>query len=602
MPYTKMILIPPRETKQLVQTNRSNLLGNLWATHNMDFESNKGAIRVSPRLWLNTTSLNNAPVAIKYFDTKIWAVAGTTIYGSGATPEQTFSADGSAGSPTNCSSDESDLELFNGVLVVSTTTSLWSKVSNGGGTGAWTERVTSEINAGNPHILNYFQKFDRLYFTDATCNVYSIPNSSWTVNSTPGVAGYSINLAPSAFAFAYFIMTMKSTRERIWIGVRDKNNPGSFGKIMEWDGIGSTAQEYKLKAQACMAIAIDYEHDIPFAMDSNGALLKWNGNGFSEVGRLPVGHSLLTKLNSDDNDRFIHPNGLQVTKEGTVLAFVNNLNSDGTYNENFNAGVYEFSPLSDGTYSCSHKYSLGYDGTTIRDYGQSRVSRVGALAPMNIYSEIAGRNGTYMLGATYYTSASASASGIFYDDSANIGSYKNGYFVTTWIHSQNIKDSWQKIVLKYRKLLDASNEIWVKYRLTEAAPSSDITITWYNSTTTFSTSTSLSAWAVGDEVEVIQGPGSGKCAHITAMTDLGGGVTEVELDEAFTGVVNTDTAKIRIQKWVKIGSVADQVSESKIFALGKVSERIQLKVAMQFLDNDELFETVIINNEHEKMV
>lgn len=587
----------PNENKKLIQTNRSNILGNTWSSFNLDTESNLGATRISPRFIINTSaSVSDSdigcPVAFRFFDGAIWAICGAKIFGNSGVTHGNFTEDSSTDAQTDYSADESDMELFNASLCTTTTDALYSKVSNGSGAGAWTPRDV--LNTGTPHVMTYYKVTDRLYYSDLSDNIISI-NTSWAT-ADPG-ATYAISL--SSNSNAYTILCMKASSSRIWIGVLDRLNEAGGGKILEWDGVSNqVTNEYKLNAQGCLAITVDPITDSVIAMDSNGVLLKYNGAGFSEVGRLPITTKLLQKINDVDNERFIHPNGLIFTRDGTVLAFVNNLNSDSTVNEHFNAGIYEFSL--DG--NCVHRSSLSYytNLTGVTDYGQNRLSRVGALFHSNIYSTSASRNGTMLAGATFYRNSSTTDNAIFYDDS-NDSIQKYGYFVTTWISASAIKDSWQRIIARYRKLLNSGDKIVFKYRTTEIDPSSDITITWYNNENTFKTSTSLSSWAVGDEVEVVQGPGSGKCAHITTMNDLGGGVTEVVLDETFDGVVSTDTAKIRLQKWVKIGSISDQTSESKKFDLAVSSERIQLKICMQFTGKDELFDVNIINQPKEPM-
>jgi len=585
-----MIHIPPRETKQLLQTNRSKVLGQLWSSYNLDLQSNLGVIRTSPRFKINTSTTDDAqlglPVAFKYFDNRIWAICDTSIFKNTGDISTAFTEDASSGVPTTFTKDESDMELFNSTLCVSITNALYSKAANGTGTGAWTSRDV--LSSGNPHILCYFSYLDRLYYSNGINQIISI-DTSWAT-ADPGNP-YALELG---HASEFTITSMKSTSGIIWIGTMDRSNHGGNGKILAWDGLSQDVQhEYKLAAQGCLALLIDTERDVPYAMDSNGVLLKFNGVGFSEIGRLPIKTSLLTGASASTTERFIHPNGLAFTKNGTILANVNNLNSDGTYNENFQAGIYEF----DGKGGCVHVGSPSYTtSSTISDYGQTRISRVGALANMNIYSTSGTRNGTLAAGYTYYTNATSTNSAIFYDDSNNT-LQKYGYFVTNWILSQNIQDEWQKIVIKYRQLLDSADRIWLKYRIREAAPSSDVTITW-TSTTTFTTTTNVSSYwtsGTGGEVEIVQGTGAGKCSHITSIVNNAGTYT-VTVDETYTNA--TGTGKARFQSWNKITTVVDdQLTESTYFGIGKSSERIQIKCCMQFAGDDEIYELSLINTE-----
>ncbi len=101
---------------------------------------------------------------------------------------------------------------------------------------------------------------------------------------------------------------------------------------------------------------------------------------------------------------------------------------------------------------------------------------------------------------------------------------------------------------------------------------------------------------VGYEVEVIQGTGSGKCAHITGVT--GSGTYTVTLDDDFTGV--SGTAKIRIQNWIKSGVESSQSDEFYKFLIGVTGERVQFKCCMLFTGENEIYElavTDVVNTE-----
>jgi hypothetical protein len=578
----------PNESKRVVQTNRSDILGNLWSTYNLDLTENLGAIRVSPRMKLNTGSLNGCPWGFRFFDTKIWAGAGTLIYSNSGVPNGTFVADASTGFQSDFSSDESDMETFNGTLCATTTDGLYSKASNGSGTGAWTQKDI--LATGGQHVLCYFKKFDLLYYSNAADNIISI-DTSWAT-SDPG-SSYAISLSNDSGA--YTITSMKATSTSIFIGILDKTKEGAVGKIVEWDGLSSQIErEYPLQAQGCLSILIDKERDTPFAMDSNGILLKFNGTGFSEVGRLPITLKLLQSMNDVDNERFIHPNGLQFSREGTILAHVNNINADTTYNENFQSGVYEFIPQSDGTYSCHHKESPSYTAiSTVTDFGQTQVSRVGAIAPVNTYSSSSDRNGTHFIGATYFTNATSTASAIFYDDSRDT-LQKAGYFVTTKIYSDQLTDVWQKVFPRFKRLLDSADRIVVKYRKVEETPVI-ATITWQNTTLFSTTDSSL---VEGDEVEVLRGLGSGLCAHVTAI-EQNGSTYFITIDETATGVIVGDTATARFQNWTKAGEVAQQVEEFEEYAIaGDPSVWIQFKVWMLFKGKDEFIDLSVAHINH----
>jgi hypothetical protein len=339
-------------------------------------------------------------------------------------------------------------------------------------------------------------------------------------------------------------------------------------------------------------------------MDTNGSLLVFNGGSFVEIARLPALHNVFLKNSwSKVSNRWIHPTGMALINR-KINILINNENSDngGTINENLSSGIWEYDPKI-GLY---HKHSVSYyDDTSgsITDYGQNRISSVGSLAELKLTNPInAGgtatstANGTLMAGVTYYTDSSTTKSRILIDDS-NDTVQKYGYFVTPWIESQNIKDSWQKIALKYKQFLSSTDKIVMKYQMRNTTPS-EITITWVN-TTSFTTTTNVLG-KEGYEVEIIQGTGSGMCAHISRI-DWDNTNYTVTLDETFTGVT-TGTAKARLQAWTKFTSISNQTTESTVMTLGKISERIRIKVCMLFTGKNELHQLAIINKPHEIMV
>lgn len=606
-----MIIIPSRETKTLKQTNRGNVLGHLWSTWNIDLQSNPGAIRVGNKMKLNTNTAGAAnlglPVAFRNFDTRMFCVAGTRVFrSSGNDLISGFSEVGDGGDPTTCDSKYSDMEVFETKLFVSTgsSTSLFYKPSNGAGTGIWTS-VASAYSSSFPHKLAYLKKNNRLYWSDNNTEIKSLSSDLVTV-ATSG--DYFIDLGDNDG----YIATIEASSNRIWIGMIEtvSKNATKGATIFEWDGISNQAlNKYTIEAQG--ALAIEIRNDIPYVMDSKGRLLEFRGSGFEEVGRLPIDRELLEGGNSSWNQRFIHPNGLTTTADGTILALVQNVlaDSSSSIKENFPSGIWEWSREN----GFVHKHAITLQPmatTTITDNGQNKLyvntgsdlMGVGALVTANLFGgrSASGRS-DLICGARYYTDATTDTFGIFIkapfptDNATTTESKKYGYFVTQWIQASAIKDSWKKIALKHKKLLSSSDEIILKARTTEADPIY-IDMTWVN-TTSFTTTTDVSA-LVGYEVEVIQGTGSGKCSHISSVT--GSGTYTVTVDETYTGVT-TGTAKARVQAWKKLLNISDQTSESKVISTLLISERIQLKICMDFTGNNEVREVIIVNSPNENI-
>lgn len=581
-----MIKINPQDLKQ---TNRSDKLGSLWSTFNIDLDSNKGALRVSPRMKLNTGSLNSVPVAIKRYEDRIFMIAGTTIYrntDNSGLPNDPFEADDTLNFTTDYSSDTGDLETAFLYLWATAQTQLRRL---GGATGGiWVDVAT--MLTGYNHKLCYFQKFDRLYFMNG--GISSV--SSTLVVATTG--NYTLANIDERWT------DMKASRNYIWLGVTPAPDTlqGAFlnqGLVRRWDGISTDVDEYKLPCGAAVAIVVNNTSDAPMVIGSDGISYQFNGSGFVEVGRFPYTNYLPINAVSTSNNRFIHPNGIVETEEGDILAFINGLNSDNgaTQNENLPSGIWRF----DKERGWTHVDALSYDpiSTSITDYGQNRISRVGALMLMNVYSTTSGRDGTMMAGATYFTDATTPASAVFFDNSIDT-IQKYGYIVTTKIFSDKVEEVWQNLYTRHKKLLDSADSIVVKYRQDETAPV-EATITW-TSTTTFTTTTDISAYT-NYEVEVIQGKGSGKTAKITTIVNNGGTYT-VTVSTDFTGVGTSGTAKARFQKWIEIGTETSQVKSFLETMISKQSTWIQLKVCMLFKGKDEIDDFILTSKTQKEAI
>lgn len=618
------------KTYTYLQTNRSDIVGSLWSSFNLDFQSNLGALRLAQKLVTNTTSSDDSDLgvtsAFEFWSGKWWAICDTTIFnntsadikiafaeqtlgysvgsstsrfdvtnpagttfrytwdgtgtdpgitaltfpiGSVVTITQTNLAVGNQGTFTITGSGANYFEVTNatGVVEVDKTISTGNISIAGGSTSKtysfvysdltvfddrlWSTSATTLYSTGSygwvsrdtltsdvVHKLVYFKHFDRLYYSNGEDTISSI-NSSNAV-ADPG-ADYAISLGTSIGS----ITTLVSTSNFIWIGTTKSENTsadnGTQGSILAWDGFSAqVTNEYILPAGGCLAMTV--LNDVPYAIDSEGRILKFTGYSFEELGRLPIDRILLLgatytaggTIGGELLGRFVHFNGMQATKNNTLLVMLKNPNEDGgtTISENLPSGIWEFDL---GTNSFTHRYSTSLKSlasSTVTDFGQNRIKLAGALKlntfAANTIEGAAGRS-TLLAGAKYYTTATATKSAIFIDSPAkpttDTEGQKRGYFVTTWFNSEEIQDKWTRLWTTFRRFLAATDKMIFKYRLNEESPIY-ATILWIN-TTLFRTSTDLSVYAptiapfngtTGGEVEVTQGSGSGGTAHITSIS------------------------------------------------------------------------------------
>lgn len=579
------------------QSNNSDILGNLYATKNINLEENKGTIRLGQRLMLNTATedvaeINSYPVGFRYFNNgtanEFYTIAGASNVGyvfKASSIDGAFAKVTTSGAPAKVDSTVSDIEIAFGVLYVSCDGKLYFL----SGSNVWDTPVTAG-SSGYFTSLCYFPFTDQLY-----CSKNG--NLVQEITSTHAV---STGLTLPSGTIITFI---RATSTRLWIGTI--NQGGGKGVIYEWDGSSASFQNaYRLDSGGALACVI--KDDIPYCIDANGDLIFWNGGTFKTLTGInrKKGIQLFNPFYAT-NQRFIHPNGMSLIG-GKIHCLLDLTNYDtashnGTQEESNPSGIWVYD---EDTNSLTHKYSFGLtkEGGTISDYGQFRIFGAGGLSEIITAQAPITTNGTFLAGCSYYTSATVTTSGIFFEDSEDL-LQKAGYFVTTKIFSSNITEIWQKIYLRFRRFLASTDKIVVKARNIENVPT-EATIT-YTSTTTFTTPTAsfTTAPVVGDEVEILQGVGAGRTAHITVITTSAPNYA-ITVDETITGAT-TQTAKARFQTWKKLGSYNAQTDDFIKLPIPTemlgASSWIQFKVWVLFTGKNELYDVIISLKPNEKI-
>lgn len=603
-----MIKIPSDGSKLFVQRNDSDILGTIFATMNCDFDINKGSIHLGKRLIVNMNTADIAdlagyPVGFKVFDNgtgeKIYtacgvvgAAAGTVLQG-GVDPTQAFTSLRGTGAPTACDSSISDLEVFNGKLYVTADTQhIYSlNVSN-----SWSDFSSTSTVNGFPRPLCVFK--DRMYSIIHGYQVISFDTSNTVAApsaSNSNTNSFCCNLIDSASTTDLPIAStfIRASASRLWIGT--VSLIGGKGYVYAWEGSTPTpTAAYRLQSTGALACVIF--NDTPYIIDSNGDFLYWNGGTFLKL----TGFNRRMKKqfinpSAKANNRFIHPNGMAVI-DGKIHILVDLTNNDATGHAGTQeycnpSGVYVYD---EDTKSLRHKYSIASAKAAglITDYGQFRIKGAGGIAEMVTNKDYPTNisNGSILVGADYYTDATTSTSGIFYDDT-NDTLAKNGYFIIPKIFSDQVADKFRRAFLIHQKFLNSTDNMIVKYRSVDETPT-ETTITW-TTTTSFTYPNSFPLYAIGDEVEVIQGIGSGKCSKITNI-QAGSGTYIVTVDKTYTGA--TGTSKARLMKWILAGTINDLKSfGSANFGEGITNPWIMLKIIMDWVGNNEFNELMIIN-------
>jgi hypothetical protein len=142
-------------------------------------------------------------------------------------------------------------------------------------------------------------------------------------------------------------------------------------------------------------------------------------------------------------------------------------------------------------------------------------------------------------------------------------------------HSKLASDI-DKIVIKYKTASDAD--------LVVRATSKSGSITWTDSDTFTTTDTQWANVLAGDEVEVIQGAGSGYLLHVSSVS-VNTGTYTVNLDESVKNISANDTGRAIVSRWGKLttlssGTITNEDGYSEI-AIGVKSKSIQFKIELR---------------------
>jgi hypothetical protein len=588
-----MIIIPSQ--KRIIPVSQPNIgdsQGSFFASLNIDPISNRGKVRGSPRLLLNVNSTTLANLGIPSafaFNPQavsdiayVWCAAGARVFYSTLGPETQFKQDATSGTPTSGNSDTTDICMAYNEMFVSQSSTTMKYLASA---------VWNSFTCGNGGGIAQMVKFgSRVYKIDNNGKDIISFDSAHTVAS----AGTQYTLQSLCDGTNNIIAWIAASSSRIYVGTISFT--GVPGIVYGWDGSQTTVNEtYTLQDQGALSGTI--LGNAPWIFDVSGRLQEFNGGDFVERAKLPLQRKFLGSHFTSPTNRPVHFNGMKVI-DGRIRININTKlwDTGTTAQDNMPAGVWEY----DKEIGLYHLESPGLatSSDTITDYGQQKISAIGAISDMKAphQSFTAGStNGRMMAGYQYYTDATTTKNGIFYDDN-NDTKQKAVEFVTSKIYSAAIDDAWDKVWVRFRKLLDSSDKIVVKYR-TEEVASIEQTITWVTSTV-FSTTLNTGI-AVGDEVEVVNGIGASKPTVITAI-EVSGSTYFITVEDTFTGISGSETGVARFQKWKKLIAISDQLRTSAEPTIGPSSNWVQFKVWGLFTGRDEIESLTLSNNIHKK--
>lgn len=587
------IQIPDKE-KRFIQPNNSTNGGNLYSTFNCDFDSNGGVLQVAKKMLMNVSKddvaeITDVPVGFRYFNNgsnlAIYTIAGTANAGcvfSSLAASASFSKVATSGSPTTLDSSTCDIETAFGNLYI--TSSSEGKVYFLNGSNAWSS--FSAGAAGSTAMLCFSPALQRMFITKNGNQIQSFDSTHTVVSPT---ATNALQLGTNEV-----ITFMRAVSNGLWIGT--VNTLGGKGYMYFWNGSDtqvSTTGRYRLEAAGALACVI--KDDVPWIVDSNGNLLKWNGGTFELLtGFYRKYKKQFYNTAQNLNIRWIHPNGIAII-DNLIHINVDLTNNDaashaGTQEDCNPSGIWVYDPIA----KClKHKYAftLGKSATTpIKDYGQFRIRSAGGIGQLVNTANIS--NGTILAGASVYKDASTFVPAIFYDDTADT-IQKAASIVLPIINSEGLSDMWGKAYAFHDMFANATDRMIVKVRHQNFATSLEGAISWLT-TSSFSTALDLTNYNKGDEVDILTGVGAGMPSHIKTKQKADG-VWLITLDEVYLAVVKGATSTARFVAWKKIGQFDDDEDANQA-PIDNAAARVQMKLWMQWTGVNELSRMVITNS------
>lgn len=594
-----MFIIPSKETKSFSQPNTGEVQGNIWSSFGLDLTRNRGRLQTARTLDVvdSLTSGYSAmltPIAFAFYNfgstlssAPIFAAyAGKVWYGTDR-PDQGWTTT-IAGNEPNVTTKplDVDMKVFNNSLYATTHGSgnhIIKRITTG---GAWTDLNTiGSGNTPNLHILEVYA--NRLYWTQDDYKLFSMNTSETTATS----GSFTLQLTGRNGHISW----VKAGSNRIWIGWTSSD--GTRGSVFEWDGVSENlySKEYKIEAKGSCTCVI--KNDIPYVLDTEGRLLAFNGSNFAEVARLPVTNSEypLQYYIANTAQKLAHFNGSLLVND-QILFFINPLMSGtDSYIENCPAGIWEY----DEKIGLYHKFGVSTNKiaeSPVYDYGQEELVTSGALfdgfTSSSNASFASGRQGSVLFGANAYRTSSSQPYLIGIDNTVD-DVKKSAYVVTPFMETSQVVDSWNKIVVKYKKLLNASDSVKVKYR-TIKRDAQRIAVTWTSTTTFTTTDSNMANYVAGDEVEIVSGSGAGKVVNISSISFSTPTYT-VTIDETISSL--TGTGIVRLQKWINIPITQNELQYQQL-QIPQYNKDIQLqiKVIFEWTSRGEMNEIIVSSN------
>ena len=602
--------IPPKESKRWSGPYLGRYYGVLWKTFGIDLDKEAGAVALSRRMQriqdtgevtgnavYSAFIRTNADSEDRYWGLRLREGLAKTDSSATPTPADSWDTDAIASSPVtpvdftihgnDSRNDSGKNKLF--VTLDSGDIAVLNDTGNNTWTASWwiTKHSQSALDTGALFRPIHYFPFRKITIVGSGNLVHTIHRPSDTQNDT---LSYGRLVLPKELNTQHIF----NTGNRSWILTHNKF--GGDGKVVEWDGFTESYNDIH-SAQGMSALSgVDY-NGIPIILNDRGKFLEFTGNGFTPMIRsgqevafpLPEGASLVS---GKDTSMLVSvaPKGMVVGEDGNILINVKNATVS---SDRFGAGIWCLDPRIGRLYN---KTALGRWGDST-DYGHQRIQTAGGI--YWVPSTVSSRN--ILAGGIINTTDTAGPqTGIWLQEAETSTTPTKGYFITQFIPSEDIREEWDSLWLKFQRFITTGSQFIVKARGTRSLLLANrrplqATITWTGATTfTLTLAAGDDALAVGDEVEVLNGANAGRVAHITTIAGNHAAVQTITIDETMTTASGSSVANF--ERWKKLGTISNTEKYEDSLSVGIKSSFVQLKVMLAGLASEmQLSEMLLVS-------
>lgn len=245
-------------------------------------------------------------------------------------------------------------------------------------------------------------------------------------------------------------------------------------------------------------------------------------------------------------------------------------------------------------------YFLAVDQT---DYGQSLIRRTGAIGQTEKPSHV--QEGLVFGGELRRVNSSTADAHLNF---LSAGFHNIGYLVTAKIFASQIKDTYQKLYIRYRPL-ESGERILVKQKhedimgLPISTPQDSASVTWTSNREFYTIADLSDAKSYLDqggkrelECEIIGGAGAGSASQVESISEDNGTYSVVLKDEVI-GASSQRVSDIIIENWVLIDTIDHNGDGTKEIPLDTSAKWVKYKMVLEGTDVT-VEDLLLVSKEH----